>query len=163
MSFIHVHLLLNHIPIMGVAFGLLVLLAALYFHSADLRRASLVIFILIGAAAGAAYFTGEEAEEAVKGLSGFTEATVLRHDDAAWYAVIAAILLGLVALGGLWRFRGTAAPPRWFTATALTLAILTSGLMVWTGWIGGQIRHSELSGAPAPSAATAPPGAPSSR
>ena len=148
---------------MGVAFGLLVLVAALYFHSADLRRASLVTFILTGAAAGAAYFTGEEAEEAIKGLAGIAQATILRHDDAAWYAVVAAIFLGVVALGGLLRFRGTAAPPRWFTATALTLAILTSGLMGWTGWVGGQIRHSEFSGAPAPSAATAPPAAPSSR
>ena len=148
---------------MGVAFGLLVLLAALYFHSADLRRASLVIFMLTGCAAGAAYFTGEEAEEALLNVAGFTQATILRHDDAAFYAVVAAIVLGVVALGGLWRFRRVAAPPQWFTATALTLAILTSGLMVWTGWIGGQIRHSELSGAPAPSAATAPPPGPSSR
>jgi uncharacterized membrane protein len=76
---------------------------------------------------------------------------------------MAAIILGVIALGGLVRFRGTATPPRWFTATTLTLAILTSGLMGWTGWLGGQIRHSELSGAPAPSAATAPQAAPSSR
>ena len=163
MFIVHVHLLLNHFPILGVTFGLLMLVAALILRSADLRRASLAIFILTAAAAGLAYFTGEESEEALQGVAGFTQATILRHDDAAWYSLMMSIVLGVVALAGLWRFRAPAAPPRWFTATALTLAIATSGLMVWTGWIGGQIRHLELSGAPAPSAEGARPAPPSSR
>ena len=146
MFIVHVHLLLNHFPILGAAFGLVTLVAALYFRSADLRRASLVVFMLTAAAAGLAYFTGEESEEALQCAAGFAQATILRHDDAAWYAMMVAIGLGVLALVGLWRYRGSAATPRWFGPTVLALAIVTSGLMIWTGWIGGQIRHSELAG-----------------
>ena len=48
MTLSHLHLVLNHIPVIGsvIAFGLLLL--ALLRRSADLRRAALEVIILIG-------------------------------------------------------------------------------------------------------------------
>jgi len=144
MNWSHVHLMLNHIPVLGVFFGLLLLLAAKLRKSEELDKASLVVFVLMGAAAGLVYFTGEQAEVAVTQIPEISKTLVLQHDDAAFYAVTSACILGGVALLGLFLFRGTRSAPRWFGVVVLLLALLTTGLVVWTANLGGYIRHPEI-------------------
>jgi hypothetical protein len=144
MNWSHVHLMLNHVPVLGVFFGLLLLLAAKLKKSEELARASLVVFVLIGAAAGLVYFSGEQAEVAVAQIPEISKTLVLQHDDAAFYAVTSACILGGVALLGLFFFRGTRSAPGWFGVVVLLLALLTTGLVVWTANLGGYIRHPEI-------------------
>jgi len=47
MNWAHVHILLNHFPIIGTVFGVFFLAVALVKQSRDLQRASLGFFILI--------------------------------------------------------------------------------------------------------------------
>lgn len=146
----HLHLLVNHVPVLGLFFGLALLLVALWRRSSELTRTSLVVFALTAVASIVVYLTGEPAEDGVEGLAGVTKALIGRHESAALAATIGVGILGGFSLVGLAGFRRLAVVPRWFTSSALVLAFVTTGMMGWTANLGGQIRHTEIrAGAPA--------------
>lgn len=143
MSLVHLHLLLNHIPIIGTIFIIALLADAWLRRNSDLAKAALGAAVVVGAVAIAVYFTGEPAEEAVEHLPGVTESLIERHEDAATIATIGAGILGAVAAGVLLRFRGRPIA-RAVTLGSLVSALALGGLMGWTSNLGGQIRHSEI-------------------
>ena len=49
-----------------------------------------------------------------------------------------------MSLTGALAFRKAVAVPRIFAAGLLALTLTTTGLFAWTGYLGGQIRHTEL-------------------
>lgn len=140
----HIHLLLNHLPIIGTIGGLLLLLGGVVRRSDDVRRAGLLTFVLVALLTIPVYLTGEGAEEAVDGLPGVTEALIEEHQDAALAAFVASGVLGVLALVALWRYRAGAPLPAPVVNVVLALALAVSALMVWTGGLGGQIRHTEI-------------------
>lgn len=144
MNLAHLHLMLTHIPILGTLFGLMVLIYAIIRRNADIMVVSLWTFVLSGLAAAATYFTGEGAGEIVEKLSGVSENLIEVHEDFAGYSLIAAVILGVVALGGLVLFRRRKMIPAWLGRTVLVLSIIVSGMMLWTANLGGKINHPEL-------------------
>ena len=140
----HLHLLINHVPVLGTFFGLALLAFGAWKGSDELRKAALGTFVIAALASVATYLTGDPAEHVVKGLAGVSSALIERHDDAAGVALGGAIALGVLALGGLIWFRGGRPIKSWFGALALAAAILVTGMMAWTANLGGQIRHSEI-------------------
>ncbi len=142
MDGVHLHLILNHIPILGTVFGLVFFVVGQVCKEEVLIRMSLGVFVLAGVAAGAAYMTGEPAEEMVKQLAGISEDAVASHENAAFYALISAIVLGLFALGSLVFYKGHL--PRPLVVTVMVLALAVCGMMGWTARWGGQIHHPEL-------------------
>ena len=74
MNVVHLHLLLNHLPVIGSVFGLLLLAVAAWRRSDELSKVSLGFLALLGAASIVVYLTGEPAQDAVENLPGFSEA-----------------------------------------------------------------------------------------
>lgn len=148
----HLHLVLNHVPVMGLLFGFTMLLYAAVRHNATLVRAALVLFVVAGIFAVPTYLTGEPAEETVERIAGVSEAAIERHEDAARIAVVSVGLLAVLAGAFLGLSRKRDDVPRAFVATMLFLSLVTGLVMGWTASLGGEIRHTEISGA----AATAP-------
>jgi uncharacterized membrane protein len=144
MSGAHVHLLLNHIPVLGTAFGLLLLLFGLARKSEEIKKVSLGIFVIAAVMALPVYFTGESAEGVVEHLPGVSEPIIEPHEKAGLAALIGIGILGLLALGGLFHFRRLDRLPGWFVTTALVLSVVVGGLMARTANLGGQIRHTEI-------------------
>ena len=140
----HLHLLINHLPVLGTFFGLALLAFAVWKGSDELRKAALGTFVIVALAAVATYLTGDPAEHVVKGLPGVSAAMIERHDDAAGIALGGAVTLGVLALGELIWFRRGKPIKNWFSTCALLAAILVTGLMAWTANLGGQIRHTEI-------------------
>lgn len=140
----HLHLLLNHIPILGSAFALLILGYGLLRKSDDVIRLGLLMFFVIGAAAVAVYFTGEPAEEMVEDLAGVSHDLIEEHEDAAKFATIVTAAAGVLALLSLLLHRGRRSAAR--AATLLTLVVGLAGAvaMARTGTLGGVIRHTEI-------------------
>lgn len=140
----YLHLVLNHLPVLGTWFGLLLLSAGFLCKSNDLKRASLVTFVLCALVAIPVFLTGEPAEATVDGLPGISEGLVEAHEATAKISLILVELLGLVALLCLVLLhRGTRAASRVLLG-AWGLALLTGGLFVYTAKLGGQIRHTEV-------------------
>ncbi len=146
MNLAHLHLLLNHLPTVGLGIALGLFLASLLKRSADLQQASFVAFFLLGLLAIPAYLTGSAAQFALQNQPGVSGQVVAAHQDAALLALILMEITGLVAWVALWRFR------RWHHAAILVLALATFGLMASAANIGGHIRHPEIlaRGMPAP-------------
>jgi uncharacterized membrane protein len=146
MNFPHVHLLLNHIPVLGTGFAFLLLLAGLWRKSDDLRRAAFALFILVALLAIPTYLTGEPSGEILVKQGAVSSWQVERHDAAAEIALTALECLGGLSLLCLlldWRKFAAERPLRLITAA---VAVVVIGLMAWTANLGGQIRHPELGG-----------------
>ena len=127
------HLVLNHLPVLGVAFGIILFLAAQVRISAELRRAALWTFLIAALVAFPAFLTGEPAEDLVKGLPGVTKQVVEAHEDFA-----------AVALGGLIFAERSDWLRKKFTLAVLVCSVISAGLLFRTAQLGGQIRHTEI-------------------
>ncbi len=147
----HWHLLLNHIPVLGTIFSLGLLLFALWRKSDELKKAAFGALVIVGLLCVPAYFTGEPAEGGVTGLPGVSKAHIEHHEEAATIAFVGLIVVGLGALAGLALFRKGKAVPGWFGSSILVAVLIVSGLMAWTANLGGQVRHTEVRGAPSAS------------
>lgn len=144
MSWAHIHLALNHVPVIGLLIVLLLLAVARRRGSVELTRVSYGLLVLLAAASIVVYFTGEPAEELIENLPGFSEALVEEHEEVALIATIGMAVLGVAALVGLIRFRDPRVAPPWYDRGMLVLAFVMGGVMIWTANLGGQIRHSEI-------------------
>lgn len=139
----HLHLLLNHLPIVGVLGGALLLAWGLLRNEDAVTRAALGALCLAGAAAVGVYFTGEPAEEMVESLAGVSEAALEAHEEAALWAAVGGGVLAVLAGLALAAARSRAAARR-VGVGVLAVAAVALGAMGWTANLGGQIRHSEL-------------------
>lgn len=143
MSIVHLHLWLNHVPVVGSIIGIALLGYALVRRNSELSKLSLALFVLLGAVAIAVFFTGEPAEEAVQRLPGFSESITERHEELALFSTIALVGFGVVGLAALAYYRRRLLP-RWIAAASLAVSLTIGGLLAATANLGGQIRHSEI-------------------
>jgi LPXTG-motif cell wall-anchored protein len=153
MNLAHLHLILNHLPVLGVPFGLALFGYGLWRKSDELKRAALAVLFLAALVTVPVYFTGEPAEDVVKGLPGVSRPMLGRHEDAATTAFIVVGIAGLAALAGLLIFRRNKTLPTWYAGLMLAASLAASGLLVWTANLGGQARHPEIRAVPPPSSA----------
>jgi uncharacterized membrane protein len=146
MSAAHWHLMLNHIPLLGLAIGTVLLAYGAGRRHDDVQRASLGLLAGAGLSAIAVYLTGEPAEEVVEGLANVSHDALDAHEHFAIYALVGGIATGVAALGSLlygWARRALA---RWTVLLTLVLALTTTGLLGYTANLGGKISHPELRG-----------------
>lgn len=145
MSLVHVHLVLNHVPVVGLGLALVLLSYGMLRQSKDVVRSALVGFVALALLAVPAYLTGEPAEKAIKGHPGTAPTAIEAHERAAGVALAGMELVGAVALALLFLYRRRALPST-VSVSLLVLACVLSGLMAWTANLGGKIHHTELAG-----------------
>lgn len=148
MSSAHWHLIASHAPLFGIAFGLLLLLWGVLRGSDELKRAALGFCLLSALLVVPAYLTGQPAQNAVKGINGYSPETVDRHADVAGLSLAATLLAGGAAGTGLIAFRGGRPLPRLYLLTVAVTGLLAVAVMGWTSNLGGQVRHVEIRSAP---------------
>ena len=145
MNTAHLHLLLNHLPVIGTIFALMLLAFAWLRKSSELGKTGLGFFVALGLIGIVVYLTGEPAEELVEGLPGISETLLESHEEAALISTALLALYGLFAGYELFRFRGADRRlPRSATALALGLALVPAIAMGYTANLGGMIRHDEI-------------------
>ena len=152
MSILHLHLLLNHVPVIGIVFALLLLGVAWMRRSDELGKAALGLLALLGLVSIVVFLTGEPAEEIAEQLPGFSETLTERHEEAARVATIVMAASGVLALMALWRFRHRALA-RWVVPAAMILSLGAAAPMAYAANLGGMIRHTEIRGTEVPTSA----------
>ena len=153
----HVHVLINHFPIIGLAMAILALALALMHHS---RKTEIIALILVFVAAASAWpvnFTGQRAYKTVRGLTDDDGTKWLdTHMERAEKVAPAFYALALLAAAAL------VAPHKWPRTTrplaiaTLALAVACEGASGWIALAGGQIRHPEFRSELAPAEPTQP-------
>ena len=146
----HLHLILSHLPVVGVFIGIALLVWGLVIRSADVKRASMGLFVVCALAAAATFATGEPSEERVEKLPGINKESVERHEDAGELAAIVTYVLGAGSLAGLVWVRRTRGPSQWVYVVAIILALVVGILLARAANLGGLIRHPEVA-SPQPS------------
>lgn len=144
MSQVHLHLLITHLPVFGSILGALVLVYALWTKSNQTKSAAYLLFIVSAIGAGIAYLTGEGAEEAVEDLPGVAESMIKQHEEFAMYALVGLIVLGVASLLALYLTYKKSALTKAAAFITLFLSLISFSLVARTGWLGGQIRHTEI-------------------
>lgn len=140
----HLHLLMNHLPVIGSGFGLAFLFVALVRHNRTLYNAAMAIIVFCALATIPVFLTGEPAEEIVEHLPGVTHDVIEEHEEAAKFALIGVEIVGALALvGGFRSLRGRPLPNGYGWVVFVGLGVVTAN-MLRTANLGGQIRHTEI-------------------
>ena len=143
MSDAHWHLVLSHLPVLGVPFGAALFAVGLWRRNLTLERAGLITLVLAGVAAGLTYLTGESAEHAIENMAGRPESLIEPHEEAAFAGLIATGILACLAAVALWLMRREKLGPAMGWAM-MALAVGVSLTMAWVAMLGGRIAHPEV-------------------
>ncbi|MBI2486756.1 MAG: hypothetical protein HYW01_07335 [Deltaproteobacteria bacterium] len=144
MNWAHVHLILNHIPLVGIGFSILLLIIAMLRRSNELINVALIFVILVALWAIPVYLTGEPTEEVVEKLPGISEQLIEEHEEQAELAFIFIEVAGALALISLIAGWYSDKLGRKLTVLTLLVLIVSGGLMAWTANLGGKINHPEI-------------------
>ena len=140
----HLHLLINHVPTVGMVVAIGLFLLALVRDSADLRVASLELFYVIALGSVPAYISGVAAQGVLQGNAGVSEAAVSAHQSAALIALGWMEMTGVIAWFGLWQWRRQGRAASATLGTLLVFSTTSIATMAWTANLGGFIRHPEI-------------------
>src|SRR5947207_7701372 len=144
MDFPHLHLLLNHFPIIGTIVGVGLFLISFLVKTDDIRRSSLMVFVVMALLTIPAFMTGVGAQEKMVADSSVSNTLIQRHEGAAELAVWFMEMTGALAVVALWQ-SGRRAPGRLTTSAILVFSLVTVALMARTGNTGGEIRQDRKS------------------
>lgn len=142
----HLHLIVNHFPIIVPIIGFLVMVCGIILKSEILKRTAYVLFIGGAIFSFMANATGEGAEETVEHLQGVSHKLIHEHEESAEVFGILSYILGGISVLGLW----ANIKAKSFSAIISYIAIAFSAVVLFfaqqTGTSGGEIRHPEISG-----------------
>lgn len=139
----HLHLLINHVPVAGSFFALLLLVASHFYAPDVLRRTAFLVLIGSALAAAVTELSGEPAEDAIRGFPGVQRALIHDHEEMGEKSLIVSGIVGVLALGALVAWRRKPVP-----AAAATISLVATlavcGVLAYTALLGGRIRHTEV-------------------
>lgn len=144
MNYAHWHIMLNHFPIIGMLFNVILWLVAVRTNQPMLYRTALGWFIGLAILTIPVYVTGQNGHEILHGLPGVTHDVIDIHEQWGTYTLVASLTTGILALIGLIQFRRANQLPPLSKALILLLSLMTAGIAFYTGHLGGQIRHTEI-------------------
>jgi len=166
MDFAYLHIITNHIPIIGVPLALFLLVLGIWRKSDELKTASFLIFAFMGIATLGTFLLGQGGEDFVEDLAGVSDDAIENHEDFAKFALASVGVTAIFALFALVRYKGfsflkrrrsevaegenPAEPVLYFpnriVFAVLVLALASTAILGYTGKLGGKIRHTEFYG-----------------
>jgi uncharacterized membrane protein len=144
MNWAYIHLVINHFPIIGVIIGTLLLATGLIFKNQGIKISGLGTIVFAALIAIVAYMTGDPAEEVMKGMPDIAKSLISRHENIATVGMYIMVTAGLLAASSLYSIWKKDKTTRLLIILTLVFSLISSGIMVYIGRTGGQIRHSEF-------------------
>lgn len=140
----HFHLVVNHLPIVGVLIGFLILIAGLILKKPHIKNTALGVFIFSALTAILAFSTGEGAEEIVENLPGVSEVLIHTHEEYAELFLTIVQILGATSLITLFLQYKKSLFSKYGFALILLLSMVSIGVAKYVGTSGGEITHIEI-------------------
>ncbi len=140
----HLHLLLNHFPLIGFVFSFLLLALGLFRSNESYVRTGFLIILLSGMFAIPTYLAGEPAEKIIEKLPGFSEKLVEAHEEAAELAIWFIGITTLAAGAALWFANKKSVTSKMILRPILVLNFISLVLIGRTSNLGGKISHPEV-------------------
>jgi glucan phosphoethanolaminetransferase (alkaline phosphatase superfamily) len=147
----YIHVLINQLPLLGLALGCVGLIVALLLRSRSAKIAALVIVLISAASAWPTYEFGQQAYNPVLSMSdeagqAWLEAHKARAEQFIYYFYALALVTAVAIV----------APIKWKKSSVpLALLVLLSSFVVlgiggYIAYAGGKIRHREFRNEPPP-------------
>ena len=167
MDLAYLHIVTNHIPIVGVPFALIILLLGIWRKSDELKAVAFLAFAVLGILTLGVFLLGQGGEDFVEELAGISENAIEDHEKMGLVSLVSVGITAVLSAFGLIFYKGfsvlkrrksdkllngeideNARPffPNWLTFAVLGLAVLSAGILGYTGKLGGKIRHTEFYG-----------------
>lgn len=146
MSSAYLHILLNHIPVIGTAIAAFVMFYGFFKRSDEIKKLALIISILVAVVSIVVYVSGDKAKGSVVSIEGVNSDFIEPHEEFAEAAIIVSSVVGLLALVTLLVFRKPKHLPTWAAIVFFILILGVNGMMSWTAHLGGMINHTEIMG-----------------
>jgi hypothetical protein len=144
MTATQIHLALNHLPVLGSLFGLIILIAALIIKNNTLVKTALITLIIAGASAFPVDRSGENAEHVVEEYPGVSHDQIHEHEEMAESAVPLSLVMAALAAIALFFQIKSHPRARISTLLVLILALANFVLMAQVAHEGGKIRRPDL-------------------
>jgi uncharacterized membrane protein len=140
----HLHLLVNHFPLLGTLIATGILIAGILVRNNVVKNCAYFLFITSAICAIIAMNTGEGAEELVEDLPNIGHQIIHEHEEIAEkFAVLMYILGGFSVLGLVANYKKH---PKFKVLAIIiaTLGLITFVIGTKVGTTGGEIRHTEI-------------------
>ena len=141
----YIHVLINPLPVYGLAMGVLGLIVAFFLKSRRAQIVTLIIVLVSAASAFPVYEFGEQAYDRVVSMADEPGRAWLdehqdRAEDLIWFFYGLA-LLSAVALVAPRKWPRSATP---LVVAVILLGVTTLGIGGYIAYAGGKIRHREF-------------------
>ncbi|MFZ1369404.1 MAG: hypothetical protein WAR78_03425 [Ferruginibacter sp.] len=141
----HIHLLLNHFPVIGTLIGSCLLLWGIIKKNGHTKSIAAFLLAVMALIAIPVFLTGEPAEESVEGIAGVSENMISLHEEAAEIAIWLMGITGIISLAALFMAWKKHKQANIAFLVAFIFSAVCFASMARTGYLGGQIRHTEIS------------------
>ena len=140
----HLHLLVNHFPILGIIFGIGILISGFFLKNKSIKNVAYFLFIIAAIFAFFSMSTGEGAEEIVEDLPNIGHKIIHEHEEIAEKFSFILYILGVISILGLYTNIKNHSKTKIISLLVFSIAIIALFLAIKVGISGGEIRHTEI-------------------
>ena len=140
----HLHMVVNHFPIIGTILGLGILITGIILKNNSVKNTAYFLFIVAAVFAAFSMGTGEGAEELVEDMPSVGKKIIHEHEEMAEKLALVLYVLGVVSLGGLFMNFKNHSKATLVSYAAVVVAVVGVFFAQQTGTTGGEIRHTEI-------------------
>lgn len=140
----HLHLVVNHFPIIGLLFATGILIFGLFSKTNTLKNTAYVLFIIVAVFGFLSMYTGEGAEEMVEDVPEVGHKIIHNHEELAEKFVLFLYAAGLLSVIGLYLNFKKHSKASIIAYATLGAALIGLFLAKEVGTSGGEIRHTEI-------------------
>ncbi|MGK4567973.1 DUF2231 domain-containing protein [Flavobacterium sp. 3HN19-14] len=140
----HLHIAINHFPIVGIFFGFGILIAGLFRRNLAIKQTAYIVFIISAITAFTSMATGEGAEEMVEHMPDITKHIIHEHEEIAEKLALVLYVIGALSIAGLFLKRQDSKAAKFVAYSAMVLSAIGLWLALASGTSGGEIRHTEI-------------------
>jgi uncharacterized membrane protein len=144
MNAAQLHLMLNHIPSIGVIIGLVTFLIGWLRRLEGVTKTGAWIILLAGIMVWPASFTGEDAEKLIEDLPDVQKNLIHEHEDAAGQAFVLTLISAAIALFYLLSAKLKQSLLKITSYILVISSVIALVLILNASHKGGLIRHPEL-------------------
>lgn len=140
----HVHMLVNHVPIIGIIFGLIILIIGVVIKNISVKNTAYGLFIVSAILAAVSMFTGEGAEEVLEHFSTIEREIIHEHEEIAEKFALLSYIIGAASILGIYLNRKKHTKAELIAFFVIIISSVGIFLAQRTGTTGGEIRHVEI-------------------
>lgn len=140
----HLHMVVNHFPIIGTILAIGILIAGLIVKNNSVKNTSYFLFIIAAIFGALSMGTGEGAEELVENMPTIGKEIIHEHEEIAEKLALLLYILGVLSMVALYLNFKKNAKEKLVSFIILGIGLASLFVVQKVGTSGGEIRHTEI-------------------